>query len=411
MTQEGLEEIFIQYAQTIEAFRPVKSLNPFDDIDNDIGFFDDDENQGDDLWVAEDTLPPTNLQAPLEQQQSQDTNSDESVTSTIFSQPNAAISNESMNRPRIISSDKPLPANPNLSSSDTNQVKRLNGNRMSWKSDTGIVSGAVSQNLANELMNLFDMDFEVDIKLDTAPKLPELPFKPKRKSQHIQSHDMLSSLLPEFEKIAIQNSGSRATNPILKSVPQRSSSLRYRQEFENAKIQSSPPPPVLEPPFRKRRTLLRFTSFIKHHKEPNFNYNKQLPASPLADNHPGMTMLRKTSTSTNESSATSISSSSLPETPSRLEKPLPAIPQPEKHYSRRRSSRKFKSSKHKSLQDTESESSKSFIKIGLKKSHIRRTVSAKNLNVEPGACCEEQSFVKKMASFHWHKKPHKSVEV
>ncbi|KAF1807256.1 hypothetical protein FB192DRAFT_1270438 [Mucor lusitanicus] len=335
MTQEGLEEIFQQYAQTIEAFRPVKSAVSYH-YDDDI-FDDEDDGQGDDLWIAEDEqdlpLPPTILPSHLlEQQQSQlqeqeqescqsKTNSVDSSTSTIFSQPNATLSNESINnempaRAPSPLTEKPLPANPvvlaaaaaaaavAVNDDTAKQARRKSGfggnkNRLSWTSDTGITSSVVSQNLANEIMSLFDMDFAIDIKVDTAPKLPELPFKPRRRSQQRQSQDMLTSLIPAFEKIALENSihatnaaaaaaaaaNKAKPNLVIRSVPQRSSSLRHRQELQlDTKSPLSPPatpsdsPTTVEKSLSKKKSLLRLASLMTGKKTSSSH--KDLPNSP-----------------------------------------------------------------------------------------------------------------------------------
>jgi hypothetical protein len=462
MTQEGLEEIFAQYAQTIEAFRPVKSIATYQ-YEDDL-FDDDDDGQGDDLWVAEDeqeaTLPIPPTQSEPEKDQSK-TNSVDSTSSSIFSQPNATISNESLEgqvRAPSPLSDKPLPANPMANNDDTaKQARRKSGfggnkNRLSWTSDTGITSSVVSQNLANEIMSLFDMDFAIDIKVDTAPKLPELPFKPRRRSQQRQSQDMLTSLIPAFEKIALENSDRfqfaqspplvqpprLKPNLVIKSVPQRSSSLRHRQEIQLDTKQSpiSPPPdsPV-EKSLSKKKSIMRLASLMTGKK------SKDLPASPEASpitstpekNTSSATVNtpRKTSTSTVDSSMSSSSSWSYVSENGDLrilapQKPLPQTPissdtmpantqdggyfssTNEKQHKARRSTKKKRRSimektmsKRKSshglsetsLNDLSTESptptlsrSKSaFIKIGnglkTKKQlkQIRRTSSAKNL--------------------------------
>ncbi|EPB90812.1 hypothetical protein HMPREF1544_02390 [Mucor circinelloides 1006PhL] len=369
MTQEGLEEIFQQYAQTIEAFRPVKSAVSYH-YDDEI-FDDEDDGLGDDLWIAEDEqdlpLPPTILPSQLLEQQQQSqlqeqeqescqskTNSVDSSTSTIFSQPNATLSNESINNeiPARAPSplvEKPLPANPVVLADDTaKQARRKSGfggnkNRLSWTSDTGITSSVVSQNLANEIMSLFDMDFAIDIKVDTAPKLPELPFKPRRRSQQRQSQDMLTSLIPAFEKIALENSiyasSNNAANKVkpnlvIRSVPQRSSSLRHRQELQlDTKSPLSPPAtpsdsPTVEKTLSKKKSLLRLASLMTGKKashkdipsspEPspittNGAYYHESPTVSLSGTGTGTAAVvntpRKTSTSTVDSSVSSSSSS------------------------------------------------------------------------------------------------------
>jgi hypothetical protein len=351
MTQEGLEEIFQQYSQTIEAFRPIKSFPPpFDDIEDEL---DDDDEEGDDLWVAEDDAP-----APVPKTNSIGSNS------SLFSQPNTNLSNESMEiRPPSFFSDKPLPANPmneitaaTAASKQPQQgsgVRRNSGfngnmNRLSWTSDTGITSNVVSQNLANEIMNLFDMDFSVDIKLNTAPKLPELPFRPRRRSQqqHRQSQDMLSTLIPAFDKIALENSqaSKNATPIVIRSVPQRSSSLKHREQLleEENSLKSrvaaykSPMQGSLDKVKPKKKSRLRLSSLmIKKHKEPKEKDHQHSPeSSPKKNctNAPGSASnqqqkTRKTSTSTIEStSSSSWSYVSDVESSTRSQKPLPEAP-------------------------------------------------------------------------------------
>ncbi|CEP13227.1 hypothetical protein [Parasitella parasitica] len=394
MTQAGLEEIFQQYVQTIEAFRPVKPTDSYQ-YDDDL-FDEEDDGQGDDLWIATEDehelpLPSFQLQGQQSQLQEQEqescqskTNSIDSCTSSIFSQPNATISNESIGNdiparapwPRPLS-EKPLPASPNNLGDDTaKQARRKSGfaggkNRLSWTSDTGITSSIVSQNLANEIMSLFDMDFAIDIKVDTAPKLPELPFKPRRRSQQRQSQDMLTSLIPAFEKIAMENSlcASSApttvkTNLVVRSVPQRSSSLRNRQQAQSNTLpvaSASPPitpsdsPPVaVEKTLSKKKSLLRLASLMAGKKASHKDLPNSPEPSPITPNgayyHESPTVIlsssiattttastkvvntpRKTSTSTVDSSTSSSSSSwsfvtENGELKTRSQKPLPEPP-------------------------------------------------------------------------------------
>lgn len=402
MTQEGLEEIFQQYAQTIEAFRPIKTIDPYQDDDE---FFDeDDDGQGDDLWIADDEQDTS----PQQEQQPSKTNSIDSVSS-IFSQPNTTLANGP-----IDTKDKPLPANPIL---EDKQVRRFSGNknRLSWTSDTGITSSAVSQHLANELMNLFDMDFAVDIKINTAPKLPELPFKPRRKSQQRQSQDMLTSLLPAFEKIALENSANKPH--IIQSVPQRSSSLRHRQELHQ--VQSPVHAPSVEKSVSKKKSILRLASLMtgkKHKKEKESTSSPEAsPTKESIKNTP-----RKTSTSTVESTASSSSLSSWSSISDHGDKP-----KQQRKKKKRRSSKPY--------DDGLNRSKSAFIKLGhgLKSKkqtkQIRRTSSAKNLtdkeyqqlNIDfspelysAESIDDQHSFVKKVTSFHWRMKSrNKPVEV
>lgn len=468
MTQEGLEEIFAQYAQTMEAFRPNNNNNnnntnfPFEDE-----LFDDDDDgqEGDDLWIADEEietiLPPVPLQPPQ-------------PIESIFSQPNATLSNESVEFPKRSPSplsEKPLPANPIVSDDTAKQARRKSGfsgnNRLSWTSDTGLTSSVVSQNLANEIMSLFDMDFAIDIKVDTAPKLPELSYR--RKSQHRQSQDMLTSLIPAFEKIALENSLAEYIAPpplpqhrpslIIRSVPQRSSSLRNRQE-----ILASPPPTPDESHLTKQKSLLRLASLITTKKKdlpqspepsPVLHQQQQQQQATYFNNPEIVNTPRKTSTSTVDSSSSSSSWSIVSES---TQKPLPERPNSpdfvaeEKtrkyRHKKRKSVMEKTMSKRKSVLDEPSvplsRSKSAFIKIGnglkTKKQlkQIRRTSSAKNLTTEntslytgehyhtvnevnynpisdEGVTHHHQStssFVKRMASFNWRMKPrNKPVEV
>lgn len=399
MTQEGLEEIFAQYASTIEAFRPIKSIHGGggSNYHDDDLFDDDDDGQegGDDLWIAEEEdnttssipLPPPHTYIPshsdhhYQEQQEEEggeggkkskTNSVESTSSSIFSQPNLTISNESFSNkdkplPALIK-ESPVPFTTNQASGATTTTKRISINtttdntttnagqkklnRLSWTSDTGITSSIVSQNLANEIMSLFDMDFAIDIKVDTAPKLPELPFKRsaasstnnayKRRSQQRQSQDMLSTLIPAFEKIALENSIERFelkkqlmtintttsntlvmnsngnSSKMIKSVPTRSSSLRHRQELLSPVSPSSPSspassssganvsttslqsPPPLEKKISKKKSILHLASSLiapKQHQQQKGE--KELKNTP-----------RKKSTSTVDSTTSTTSTCS-----------------------------------------------------------------------------------------------------
>ncbi|RCH82919.1 hypothetical protein CU098_000253, partial [Rhizopus stolonifer] len=465
MTQEGLEEIFAQYAQTIEAFRPVKSI-PVYHYEEDVFGDEDDSQGGDDLWIAEEEQPVSQSK----------TNSIDSTTSSIFSQPNMTLSTESiaetpMRAPSPLS-EKPLPANPASSNDDTaKQARRKSGfggnkNRLSWTSDTGITSSAVSQNLANEIMSLFDMDFAVDIKVDTAPKLPELPFRPRRRSQQRQSQDMLTSLIPAFDKIALENSSEKLDydyqrnnaprvkpNLMVKTVPQRSSSLRHRQQIKEAATQPPPiPPPTIpdtpvEKTLSKKKSILRLITGKKssHQKDIHHGLEAQSDTSIASNNNTAIVNTsRKTSTSTINSIASTSSSWSCVsdannETPKRPQKPLPDPPlspdmptmksdaNSKKHtrHQHRSTKKKRKSvmektmSKRKSTNGLQSisnntpqekglsRSKSAFIKIGnLKnknKKQIRRTSSAKVLT--------QQTYIDEPSKLETHFQYHTCSEV
>lgn len=323
MTQEGLEEIFAQYAQTIEAFRTTNTNTAYH-VEEEV--IEEEDNEWEDQ--QEEKLEE-------ESKKTQSTGS----SSSIFSQPNMTISAESLEaRGPSPLSDKPLPASPTMSDDVAKQARRKSGfsgnkNRLSWTSDTGVTSSVVSQNLANQIMSLFDMDFAVDIKIDTAPKLPELPFKAtnnKVQSRRRSSQDMLTSLLPAFEKIAFENSSTKSQlnknlyleprqkqTTAIQSVPKRSSSLKHRQEYNRTK-----------PPARSRTMddyQSRSTSLRSSPSGMEFNADKDLSrkksilklASIVTGNK------KQDSTSTNSSSSTI---DSEPEKLSIRDKPLPEPP-------------------------------------------------------------------------------------
>ncbi|KAI7885611.1 hypothetical protein K492DRAFT_203821 [Lichtheimia hyalospora FSU 10163] len=290
MTQERLEEIFAQYAQTIEAFQPLS----LDDDDDDDDHFDEtdtwvdeeelfDDDDDDDIEAISASYP-----APPEQ--------------SIFSQPAANLSSELVASPPppqptpspspqqpislppsppVSLVEKPLPKSP---ADDTTRRKsqqqrksftpsiRSNKHRLSWTSDTGLLPSSFAvHNMASEMMTLFDMDFSLDLKPNTAPKLPELPFiseKDLRRRSQRYSTDSLLGLIPKFEAFSIEeertfpqltapkrrsrlsrqmtlppstetDSPKRLSNsPTVSNPPARSSSLKYRNQ-RNKKKHSS----------------------------------------------------------------------------------------------------------------------------------------------------------------------------
>ncbi|KAG0192195.1 hypothetical protein DFQ28_009955 [Apophysomyces sp. BC1034] len=179
MTQKNLEDMLSRYVEIIETFRMEET---------------DDDSSGDDdmiMWDEEDrnqALTPTN--------------------DSIFRQPNACLS-----------SSESVPTTGRASIVSKSDLSSLH-QRLSWTSDTGVSPSLI---LANEITNLFDMDFSVDIKLNTAPRLPELSFR--RRSQR-KSADSLMRLIPTFETFDLNNHVRT-----VKQVPTRSSSLRYRSEL------------------------------------------------------------------------------------------------------------------------------------------------------------------------------------
>ncbi|KAI8341462.1 hypothetical protein BC941DRAFT_207493 [Chlamydoabsidia padenii] len=304
MTQDGLEQIFGQYIQTMEAFRPI-NLNEEDDDDDD----------DDDLWQDEEVLTPSDNQLNM------NNNSTTSSTTVpiIMEYPLYAHSQASMSGDLLYQKDiKPLPERPviftgpttiptgdatgNNNTADTctttddkhrrKSLAKLR-NRLSWTSDTGLsANSAVAQTWANELMTMFDMEFQIDtsLTLNTAPKLPELPFsnQHKRRSRRSQrySTDSFMNLIPAFESFDLEeierrsNAGYRSRNmafpppplttpphetagfsssrrrsssqPVpmdtyqradTKPGPTRSSSLKYNKSYATKSHQETTPPP------------------------------------------------------------------------------------------------------------------------------------------------------------------------
>ncbi|KAI8146310.1 hypothetical protein BJV82DRAFT_666102 [Fennellomyces sp. T-0311] len=248
MTQETLEEMFAQYAQTIEAFQPL-------DIDED-----DDDDDGDDheMWLSDHDEYDEHI----------NTSGSSMSEPSIFSQPHATISSDSISRPvpptpslppspAASLVEKPLPKNP---PEDIPSARRksltpsLRKSRLSWTSDTGVLptGSVVVQNMASELMNLFDMEFSVDINLNTAPKLPELPF-PKNDTRQSQRYsiDSLMGLIPTFEAFTLDD------DPYFQAAqtPGRS---RLSQSWSHQ--MTFPPPPSAPPPFNERRSSKRRSS-------------------------------------------------------------------------------------------------------------------------------------------------------
>ncbi|KAF7724112.1 hypothetical protein EC973_001296 [Apophysomyces ossiformis] len=176
MTQKSLEDILSRYVEIIESFRVEEVDDSFERADVELS---DEEGEED---VA------------LE-------------SHGVFGQPNASLSSAES----VLVTER---ASTLLGVDASFHLRRL-----SWTSDTGVSPSVV---LANEITDLFDMDFSVDIKLNTAPRLPELSFR--RRSQR-QSVDSLARLIPAFETFELNK-------PVqtIKQVPVRTSSLRYRYQ-------------------------------------------------------------------------------------------------------------------------------------------------------------------------------------
>ncbi|CAM0140606.1 unnamed protein product [Umbelopsis sp. WA50703] len=220
MTQQELEEIFVQYAYAMET--PKQPMVPISPVEDEF-WTDDVDWEGD----SEDPLSKRN---------------------SLFSQPNETIiSSESVDTAKdrqtgklsdSILNSKALPANPPLEEKPRKLSTNPFRNRLSWGSELK-TSGSPSQHLASELMSLFDMEFKVDIHINTAPKLPELPFKPSQdKSKKLASDNhSIMSLVSELETFTIEDLDVRQPSPLM----------------------TFPPPPSI-PPSLERRTSRRSSS-------------------------------------------------------------------------------------------------------------------------------------------------------
>ncbi|KAI9320726.1 hypothetical protein BX666DRAFT_1226785 [Dichotomocladium elegans] len=277
MTQEHLEEIFAQYAQTIEAFQPL-SLDDDDDGDGDDADMwadiDDDHlvcHQADDHCFPETSIvsaPPSPVHITTCETVSSindilPSNLPPSPVSLVDKSPPDNTSNSvEVHHVDIASTivtaaaapiapSTPAPNPTSASSSSANRKSLTSGlrakNRLSWTSDTGVApSSAIVQHMASEMMTLFDMDFSVDIKVDTAPKLPELSFRSQndltkhRRSAQRFSDDSLMGLINKFETFGIEDDQICNTYNTQTTTPKRRSRLSHQMIF--------PPPPVEGPP-------------------------------------------------------------------------------------------------------------------------------------------------------------------
>ncbi|KAG2217018.1 hypothetical protein INT45_011569 [Circinella minor] len=291
MTQETLEEMFAQYAQTIEAFQPL-------DMDYDDG----DDVDDHEMWLSDHD--DDEIEDPI------NTSGSSMSEPSIFSQPHATLSSDTLRPvPNITTTtttttnnslppspvaslvEKPLPKAPLNTQQQQYQyvsqpptptdeypqpitttvaaaaaVRRksltpsLRKNRLSWTSDTGVLpaGSGVVQNMASELMNLFDMEFSVDIKLNTAPKLPELPFPKDRQNNdtsrqsHRYSVDSLMGLIPTFETFTIDD------DPYFQAAQTQNRKSRLSQSW--TRQMTFPPPPTNPPPFGPRQSSKRRSS-------------------------------------------------------------------------------------------------------------------------------------------------------
>ncbi|KAL0083631.1 hypothetical protein J3Q64DRAFT_1748464 [Phycomyces blakesleeanus] len=283
MTQDGLEEMFSDYLRIMEAFKPNQQQQE-----------EYDEEEDEDLWNDEDQKKSFGI-----------------TESSIFSHPGASLSDESLNRPQRPSLDDRASLEiPEDKKSRRQSVTPVNRNRLSWTSDTGITSSVVAQHLANEIMNLFDMEFSVDIHVNTAPKLPELPFHnhaSRRKSKRM-STDSFMALIPTFEAFTVDEKTYPRTrprnmsNPIISEntppprrrssslpltpdpkpkqspvLPQRSSSLKYRQNTPAKKSSTSlKVDPYIQPIAKSQSSPSSSSSLDVNNRERQFKSSEFL---------------------------------------------------------------------------------------------------------------------------------------
>ncbi|CAO3582246.1 unnamed protein product [Absidia cylindrospora] len=235
MTQEGLETILSEYVQIMDSFKAGNINEAKDDPTNSI----EQDNVNDKVQPLpsshhqiEDTKPPER------------SSSVGSTTSTTTTKSYVTTASS------VSSAALPTPPARHDMTEQRRKSFRLNQQRISWTSDTGLTSFAASQHLAGELMSLFDMEFKVDISLDPysapAPQLPELSYFTE-KQQHRSSVDSFMCLIPAFESFQIDSqdglsfvskankrtsilAGGGTTNRRISSslAPTRSSSLKYK---------------------------------------------------------------------------------------------------------------------------------------------------------------------------------------
>ncbi|CAO3593283.1 unnamed protein product [Absidia cylindrospora] len=341
MTQDDLEHIFGQYIQTMEAFKPI-NLNDDDDDD------DDDNDDDDELWPDDEVLTPNDLQPTLYENIS----TSSTTVPIIMEYPLHAHSGASLSAELLSQKDlKPLPDRPTATttsihtrristtlSSEKKQHRKSMAkmrNRLSWTSDTGLLTNsAMGQTWANELMTMFNMEFQVDTNLNLksapapAPTLPELPFSARYNQQKRQSHrksqrystDSFMNLIPAFETFKLEEPTERRSTTTVtrprsssqpdayhhqenttKSTPTRSSSLKIKSRTGSALAHGSSSPksksstdvflnglaktfggvatPDEKAPLSKKRSIRRFTALVtgtkskNHHDEENTNTN------------------------------------------------------------------------------------------------------------------------------------------
>ncbi|ORX60465.1 hypothetical protein DM01DRAFT_1332621 [Hesseltinella vesiculosa] len=290
MTQDDLEDIFAQYIQTMEAFQPIHL---------------DEDEEDDDLWQEDEILTPNDQSTPIVMQHS-----------LLYSQTNASASVD-----WLANVDKPLPPSPSPIEDHQRKKKKrasritIRSKRLSWTSDVGLPAQG-SQAWASELMTMFNMDFQVDTTLDlnTAPTLPELPFKRrlptnsrKRASQRYSS-DSFMNLIPAFEAFTLEEGlADPSTHHISFPPPPPTAPPAFLLQ---------PPKPHKKKPLLgslgKKKSIRRLAALVsgdqKLHTQPP---NKPLPQTPHDPGHPGA-LIRRSSSSTTCSSNTSQQSKPYP---------------------------------------------------------------------------------------------------
>ncbi|KAI8372981.1 uncharacterized protein BYT42DRAFT_616171 [Radiomyces spectabilis] len=170
-TPANLEEVFTQYVQTIEAFRSVQALSGSDD----------------DATEEDDNKPLIQLQS--------------NASTGLFTLPNANYSSESLEV-------KPA-GRPDDEKKETRR-RRSTRSRISWTSDVGASSNDLTQQLAKEMVNLFDMDFRIEFQITSAPRFLNLEVgkHEKRRSEARASISSLLGLIPVFESYGVHSSDS-----------------------------------------------------------------------------------------------------------------------------------------------------------------------------------------------------------
>ncbi|RUS23920.1 hypothetical protein BC938DRAFT_474409 [Jimgerdemannia flammicorona] len=261
VSPENIEGIISEYAQAIEAH-----TNPHDD---------DQVLSDEEMWIDDDSVIEDHLSDQLSPGFP-----DEHSGRSIFSHPNTqhvfnpaddlpppvppkasagAMDNGLLlPNPKRVSSltSKSLPAIPPLYGIPGAGAGQNIRNRKSVNLSPNAVS-ASPQVLASEIIDLFNMDFKVEVKINTAPKLPELPFASHLRPERASVEDSLLWLVPAIESGVI---GSGNPDAIDKFVRRRSSlnpssplAPRPPSLVGIPPPPSGPPPPVPPPKDIKNR--------------------------------------------------------------------------------------------------------------------------------------------------------------